>query len=252
MYSKYDKKLNFTYTKQSNDLDLVSGFYLNKNAPPLITNNGSGLVFPEPQYTKKGDSFGKDLLFVIPEGISSKFAIDTENPAAIHIPHNGYIENYACRIIGLAKKIPGFPLYSSYYMIAQKAQVLMSLEQLIELTTYLRKIDPIIDYNLNNSLSFTKTPDNISKRSLFIKFNKKAPRSVKETLLEEVKNIIDNDNTKAFLIDDVLDATNDATDKLDMFFLIIGLIALILAFFLIWTSFYCNIKDNITEYGIMR
>lgn len=32
----------------------------------------------------------------------------------------------------------------------------------------------------------------------------------------------------------------------------IGLIALILSFFLIWTSFYNNIKDNITEYGIIR
>ena len=39
---------------------------------------------------------------------------------------------------------------------------------------------------------------------------------------------------------------------MEIIFLILGLIALILSFFLIWTSFYSNIKENICEYGIMR
>ena len=35
-------------------------------------------------------------------------------------------------------------------------------------------------------------------------------------------------------------------------FLVLGIIALILSFFLIWISFYSNIRENIAKYGVMR
>jgi ABC-type antimicrobial peptide transport system permease subunit len=121
-----------------------------------------------------------------------------------------------------------------------------------EVIEFLKNKYPEVDKYLKESASFTQTPDNISKDSLFIKFNTDTPRSVKEALQEEVNNVVANSFTSIFLIDDTIDTSEIVAFILELFFLLIGLIALILAFFLIWTSFYANIKENIVEYGIMR
>ena len=53
-------------------------------------------------------------------------------------------------------------------------------------------------------------------------------------------------------LDDVIDISEKVKNVIGYIFLVLGIIALILSFFLIWTSFYSNIRDNIAEYGIMR
>ena len=68
----------------------------------------------------------------------------------------------------------------------------------------------------------------------------------------ELQNLIDNDNTQVILTDVLLEAAKESSRILEFFFIIIGLIALILSFFLIWMSFYSNIRENICEYGILR
>ncbi len=67
-----------------------------------------------------------------------------------------------------------------------------------------------------------------------------------------IKNFINSDNTQIIYVDELIESANTAAQIMEYFFLAIGIIALILSFFFIWTSFYCNIKDNICEYGIMR
>ena len=68
----------------------------------------------------------------------------------------------------------------------------------------------------------------------------------------ELQNLIDTDNTQVVMTDDLLEAAEEASKVLEIFFIVIGLIALILSFFLIWMSFYSNIRENICEYGILR
>ena len=51
---------------------------------------------------------------------------------------------------------------------------------------------------------------------------------------------------------DVIDISQKVKNIIGYIFLVLGIIALVLSFFLIWTSFYSNIRENIAEYGIMR
>jgi len=60
------------------------------------------------------------------------------------------------------------------------------------------------------------------------------------------------DTSTFFYLKEFTDAAKDSSAILQLFFIVIGLIALILSFFLIWTTFYSNIRDNICEFGIMR
>jgi len=110
-----------------------------------------------------------------------------------------------------------------------------------------------------NSKYKNKIYDLARKRFLFskpfiyiVKFNQNTTRPIKDIVFMELQNLIDSDNTQVVMTDDLLKAAEEASDVLNLFFIIIGLIALILSFFLIWMSFYSNIRENICEYGIMR
>ena len=75
---------------------------------------------------------------------------------------------------------------------------------------------------------------------------------MKDLALMEIQNLIDADNTNIILTDVLLEAAEESSKILEIFFIVIGLIALILSFFLIWMSFYSNIRENICEFGILR
>ncbi len=68
----------------------------------------------------------------------------------------------------------------------------------------------------------------------------------------EISNLDDSSKISIIKLNDIISSARQSNDMLQIFFIAIGLIALILSFFLIWISFYSNIKDNICEYGIMR
>lgn len=248
---RYKDGLNYSSLTQTGAVDVVSGLYSNNNMPPLL-NNYSGIVYPQFDKWNGSNLNDQEILAIIPSGLKRSCMIDINNPASIKIDYSSFSLRYVTRIIGEAIKIPGFPLYSSYSLAANKAQVIMSMKRMKEIAEYSAKLDPYIQKRLEESEISKITTDGIPKKALYIKFYESTPRSIKDTLLKELNNIVDNDTTKVFLIDDILDAAESAASKLQIFFIVIGLVSLILTFFLVWTSFYCNIKDNITEYGIMR
>ena len=67
-----------------------------------------------------------------------------------------------------------------------------------------------------------------------------------------MNNYIGGLNTFCVQLDDIIDISQKVKNIIGYIFLVLGIIALVLSFFLIWTSFYSNIRENIAEYGIMR
>jgi ABC-type antimicrobial peptide transport system permease subunit len=252
MYKSYDKNLNFT--KSSYGVDLISGLYLNPNTQKILEKKNLSVIYPSYEKDFSNSSITQDLLVIIPEGIRLKYSTDLENPANIIIRANGRNLNYPSKIIGLGVKIPGIPSYSSYSTIANFAPILVSNTQMKNLIDYQMMIDEGLMKKLQSLPAYTQTPDNIRKQHLLIKFYEGTPRDLRESVFFGLKNFInvDVDNTRSVFVDELIDSAKTAADILEYFFLVVGLIALILAFFLVWTSFYCNIKDNLCEYGIMR
>jgi ABC-type antimicrobial peptide transport system permease subunit len=185
--------------------------------------------------------------------MSNPFSVGINSPATIHISlSDKKIQNIPCKIIATGIKIPGIPSYSSYYNIAWYAPVLISLKQMQEIIHMEMEADHNIKTHLTNSPAFSMTPDGVRKKCLYIKFFDEVPFDTKEVIYFQIKNLIDGETTNIMLVEDIMKATIKVRKIIEYFFIVVGLIALILSFFLIWTTFYCNIKDNICEYGIMR
>jgi ABC-type antimicrobial peptide transport system permease subunit len=105
---------------------------------------------------------------------------------------------------------------------------------------------------MNNSKSIKKTLDGIRKQGLYIKFKDNAQQVDRERVYYELKNLLADDAAVTSFIDEIIQSSEEIKEIMEIVFLVLGIIALILSFFLIWTSFYSNIKENICEYGIIR
>lgn len=245
----YDPNLNYSYIEGTSKVDLVSMLYQNDNVPPIIKNN-SDVNFPiNPKQSKY--LLNMQLNVIAAEGIKKKLAISPSNPCSASF-RTRYYQRIPCKVVGLASKLPGFPSYSSYSSLASLSPVLISLTQMKEFINKEMEIFPEIKDYVSKSKAIKTTPDGIGKQGFLVKYNPSADSSMREMVYYELKNLIEEDGATSFLIDEVIETANDIGDIMGYIFIVLGIIALILSFFLIWTSFYSNIKDNITEYGIIR
>lgn len=246
--TSYDESLNKTYIEGTSKVDLISMLYDNPNIPPIIKND-SLINFPiNPNYT----NYVLDMQFnvIVAEGQRKSLAISVDNPCSLSIS-TFFSQRVACKVVGLASKLPGFPSYSSYSSLSMTSPAIISLDQMKEVLDKEMSMYDDIYKRLNNSKAKTSTPDGISKQGLLIKFKPDVTQKMKNMVYSEIKNLIDASVT-SFLVDDIIETANTVGDIMGYIFLVLGIIALILSFFLIWTSFYANIKESICEYGITR
>jgi ABC-type antimicrobial peptide transport system permease subunit len=253
IYNPVEYNKNLTFEKYDGQVNIFSGLYLNNGSNSKIERpqKSNTVVYPKDIEEYSNPLFKDDLLIIAPEGLRKRYSVDLYNYGLIKIEEKKTY-NYPAKIIAFASKIPGFITYSSYWTIAEKAQLITSEKQMKDVIEHLRKSSKQINETMFNHPASYKTPDSIPKKSLIIKFEDHTNLTTQETMLAEIKNIMNNDDTKAYFINDVMEASKTVSFVMEIFFTVIGTIALTLSFFLIWTSFYCNIKDNICEYGIMR
>ena len=76
--------------------------------------------------------------------------------------------------------------------------------------------------------------------------------NLKDMVYFAMNNYIGGLNCFTIQLDDIIQISQKVKNIMGYIFLTLGIIALVLSFFLIWTSFYSNIRENIAEYGIMR
>ena len=247
--TEFDDKLNYSIIEGKPDL--ISMLYKNPNIGKILNNKNDEINFPsDPNYEKYKL---KDFQFnvIASDGLKYLMAIDVNNPAKIII--NGrYKQNIPARIVGLSSKLPGSPSYSSYIALSRNAPFYTSFTQFKEFIQREIELNPKLKKRLDNSKSIKKTLDGIRKQGLYIKFKKNAKQADKERVYYELKNLLADDAAGTSFLDEIIQSSEEIKDIMEIIFLILGIIALILSFFLIWTSFYSNIKDNICEYGIIR
>ena len=247
--SEYDKTLNYTII--DGKPDIISMLYLNPNIKKLVTAQKDEINFPsDPNYENYKM---KDFQFnvIASEGLKTLMSIDIDNPAKITI--NGkYKQNIATRIVGLSSKLPGTPTYSSYIALSRNAPFYTSYNQFKEFIDKECDLNPKMKKRMNNSKSIKKTLDGIRKQGLYIKFKDNAQQVDRERVYYELKNLLADDAAVTSFIDEIIQSSEEIKEIMEIVFLVLGIIALILSFFLIWTSFYSNIKENICEYGIIR
>ena len=118
------------------------------------------------------------------------------------------------------------------------------MKQLVELEANL--------YNITMQNLSNLTFDGLRKKRLLLKFKDNVNKELKDMVYFGMRNYYKDLTVYSIQLSEIIDIVTRIKGVIEYIFLILGIIALILSFFLIWTSFYNNIRENIAEYGIMR
>ena len=243
--TEYDKNLNYSYI--NGKIDVIKMLYQNPNVPYLLEGSNNSFIFPVSNSSMLDNYFkGFQFNLVAAEGIRQEMGISVDNPAKVYF-NTFRGQSIPCKIVGLAAKLPGVLTYSSYFTIAQLSEVFISMDQLKKLLEIERKVMNEDFGNVTNS-----TVDGIRKKQFILKFKDNVASEYKKMVFFAMNNYLQNVGVFSVLIDDIITTANEIKEIMGYIFLVLGIIALVLSFFLIWTSFYSNIKENIAEYGIMR
>ena len=245
--SQYDKNLNVSYTTD-NQVDIIKMMYDNPNVPYLLQGKNNSFIYPENSNTKLLQILGDfQLNMIAAEGIRKAQAISIDNPARLTFNSLFFQHSIPCKIVGMANKLPGILTYSSYNTISRRSEVYISTDQMKKLIELESEINYLHIENNTNT-----TVDGVRKRQLILKYKDGVGKELREMIYFAMNNYIGGLNTFTIQLDDVIDISEKVKNVLGYIFIVLGIIALILSFFLIWTSFYSNIRENIAEYGIMR
>ena len=244
--SEYDKKLNISRIR-NNLIDINKMLYENPNIPYLLEGKNDSFIFPQSNNRRIPNLISDfQLSLFAAEGIRKLAAIGVENPAQLAFtninPHS-----IPGKVIGMVSKLPGVATYSSYSSISRRSEVYISMDQMRKLIDIERQIYMIDIGNVTN-----KTVDGVRKRQMILKYNDNASKELKDMVFFAMNNYIGGLNCFTIQLDDVIEISQKVKKIIGYIFLVLGIIALVLSFFLIWTSFYSNIRENIAEYGIMR
>ena len=244
--SDYDKKLNYSYMS-SGEVDIIKMLYDNPNVPYLLEGKNNSFIYPTNQNRRVSQIVNNfQLNMIASEGIRRDQAIGVDNPAQLSYAFF-FKHSIPCKIVGMANKLPGIVTYSSYNTLARNSPVYIS-------TTQMKKLIDIESelYNVNFGNVTNLTVDGVRKKQFLLKYQDDASTELRQMIYFAMNNYLGNLNCFTIQIDDIIDISEKVKKVIGYIFLALGIIALILSFFLIWTSFYSNIRENIAEYGIMR
>ena len=244
--TEYDKTLNISRTRE-NLVDINKMLYDNPNIPYMLEGNNDSFIYPQNSNRRILNLLSDFQLNVFAsEGIRKLAAIGVDNPARLSYtspnPHS-----IPMRVIGMVSKLPGVASYSSYSTLSRNSEVYISMDQMKKYIDIERQI-----YNLDIGNVTNKTVNGIRKRQMILKYQDNASKELKDMVFFAMNNYIGGLNCFTIQLDDVIDISQKVKNIIGYIFLVLGIIALVLSFFLIWTSFYSNIRENIAEYGIMR
>ena len=244
-YGEYDTKLNKSYS--NGKIDLIKMMYDNKISYLL---KGKNITFIHPQ--NENSKFKKllnnnfQLKIVAAEGIKKKIGISVDNHAQFKIltlPEH----SIPCKIIGFISKLPGSIYISSYESLAKKSNIYITNEQIKQLIDIESEI-----YNFNVVNLSNVTVDGVRKQKLILKFKENASKELKQMVFFGMNNYLEGKTAISVQILDISVIAERVKKVIEYILLVIGIIVLLLSFFLIWISVSNNIKENIVEYGIMR
>jgi ABC-type antimicrobial peptide transport system permease subunit len=105
---------------------------------------------------------------------------------------------------------------------------------------------------MRDTYGTVKAPSIAPKQKLLIKVTDGASRDEREDLINGLRTFFRNDKTLAIDTVALVDSTKDAVDLMNLFFELVGIIAMIMCFFILWLSFTANVEENIWEFGVLR
>ena len=92
----------------------------------------------------------------------------------------------------------------------------------------------------------------VPKNKLYIKFAKPLNTQERDILSNGLRNFFTSDLTFIFDLTAAVETFQSTLLFLNIFYIVVGFIAMVITFFLILVSFTSNIKENSWEFGVLR
>ena len=186
---------------------------------------------------------------IVAEGLREFLSITADTPIRFRVYYNSWDEDvlFRGRVRGMAQKVPGFT-FSGYRYIGFSHQALVSIPQFREI------LDVIYQDKWPEELDQVPegTSYEIPKQYLLIKTKDELSKQQREVLSNGIRNFFQSDDYTLIDVQALKETANLTVVLMEIFFIAVGVIAFILAFFLLWTSFTANVQENSWEYGVLR
>jgi hypothetical protein len=149
---------------------------------------------------------------------------------------------YLGKLHAMIAKMPGF-FFSSYKPAAFFSPLLMSTESFMSI---------VKETVQRSNISTLVVPQEPIYSRLLVRLAPGTSKNDREAVINIIRNFVTSD--LIFVIDTITLLANArvATDMLILFFNVVGLIAAIMCFFILWVSFSANVRDNSWEFGVLR
>jgi len=90
------------------------------------------------------------------------------------------------------------------------------------------------------------------KQSLRVQMKANPSSFDRETVINGLRNFIKDDLTEVIDTANIIDSSSVALNLLNLFFVLVSVLAVILCFFVLWLSFTANVNENAWEFGVLR
>jgi len=198
------------------------------------------------------------LNLIVPEGFRNQLSVDTKTQALVCMNYLGNGAGscdfpYKGSIKALVKKIPGF-FFSSYRQISFAGSVITSNRDYRTLLQdqFAAQSDNRMRLAFEDLISSYNFTYDVPKDFLFVRLKPDLPQYRREFIANGLRSYLRDDLSVVFDLKDLQASVQSSLDLFSLFSIIVGIIALVLAFFLLLTSTSANIKENFWELGVLK
>ena len=184
---------------------------------------------------------------VMSTALRSTTCIDTDTPIRLDLRYNPEgtpdIKSYTylAKARATASSVPGF-FFSKYSILSSEAPTLLSIDKFNFLLETLHKL----------SGSTTTLAASPLKRRLAIGFKEGSTAKQREEIVNSLYTYISDDTIWVIDTNGFRDTVDMAVSMLNVFFLVVALLAGFLCFFVLWLSFTANVNENAWEFAVLR
>lgn len=152
-----------------------------------------------------------------------------------------YVQNRLCKARAMVSKVPGF-LYSSYSVSASISSVLVRQDAYNALMLdALGPNDEIITNGLGSP-----------KQRLMVRLKPGSTLDQREDLINSMRTFFTSDKIIVTDTLSIIDTTMGAVSLMNLFFTFVGIVTMLMCFFILWLSFTANVSENSWELGVLR
>ncbi|ELP85040.1 hypothetical protein EIN_079820 [Entamoeba invadens IP1] len=225
------------YEKADKYDDVIKSLYDSPRARPSDVPTQNPINTDTEYYTKYGtDYYYKNYSDVIvAEGILHEDSMSVGDNVRIQVlPYTDSNKNYFLgKIRASLKSMPG-AMFSSFYSVGMFSPVIITTDQLQELLDVERYL--------------TGTANKVTYSTCFVKVKK----GVSDVVVQEIRTLFGGITISVQDTESTLYTITSSMKILEIFFVVVSLIAMALCFFVMLLSFTANVRENSWEFAVLR